>query len=50
MDDRNSKLDLSYKVGPDIGTAVLTMASGNYNGTTFSAALQTLKQVNGRYE
>ena len=42
VDDRNSKLRLSYKVGVSVETATLTMPSGNYTGISFSAALETL--------
>ena len=42
MDDRNSKLRLSYTDGASVGTSTLTMPSGDYNGISFSAALETL--------
>ena len=42
VDDRNSKLRLSYNAGAAIDTSTLTMPSGNYNGISFSAALETL--------
>ena len=42
VDDRNSKLRLSYTDGASVDTATLTMPSGNYNGISFSAALETL--------
>jgi hypothetical protein len=42
VDDRNSQLRLSYIDGAAVGTSTLTMPSGNYNGISFSAALETL--------
>jgi len=42
VDDRNSKLRLSYTDGASVGTSTLTMPSGDYNGISFSAALETL--------
>jgi hypothetical protein len=42
VDDRNSQLRLSYTDGDSVGTSTLTMPSGNYNGISFCAALETL--------
>jgi hypothetical protein len=42
IDDRNSRLYLAYFSGETVLTDTLTLASGNYNGATFSAALEAL--------
>jgi hypothetical protein len=42
IDERNSQLYLSAYIDGVVSTFTLTLASGNYNGATFSAALEAL--------
>ncbi len=40
IDERNNQLYIAYRIGNVVSEAIIVIPSGNYNGVTFSNALQ----------